>query len=123
MDYRQELKKMQRNRGKYFPVIDGLLAIKECGGSSPVHLDDPERMRTVLELIDIGYLDADAFIVNKKFGEINRIYFKGGNPLTPAGWKEYRRNYVAGRMAVLKRLSVFLLMLLLCAVVFIIKFC
>ena len=42
-------------------------------------------MLTALELLDIEYLDPEAFVVKKAFGDIRNFYYIGGYPFTKKG--------------------------------------
>jgi len=121
MDYKKEMKRLEKGREKYFPVMDALMDMK-LPGDGPSQITDPEMMRVVLELLDIGYLDPDAFVVNKKFSEIRGLFFRGGNPITAEGWKEYKRNYITKRTGLRRRLFLLAFLFFLCAaVIFIIR--
>ncbi|HPS58429.1 MAG TPA: hypothetical protein PK514_10015 [Spirochaetota bacterium] len=97
MDYKKEMKMLMKGRERYFPVIDALLDMKTADGSHPLSIDDPDMMRTVLELIDIGYFDPDAFIINQRFGEVRGLYYKGGPVLTDTGWTQYKMHHSGQR--------------------------
>ncbi len=117
MDYKKEMKMLEKGRERYFPVIDALLDMKTSDGSHPLPIDDPDMMRIVLELIDIEYFDPDAFIINKRFGEVRGLYFKGGPVLTADGWKQYKIHHGQQRRKQVRRLFVILVSILLCAAV------
>lgn len=118
MDYKKEMKMLAKGRERYFPVIDALLDMKTADGSHPLSIDDPEMMRTVLELIDIAYFDPDAFIINKRFGEVRGLYFKGGPVLTDIGWAQYKIHHGVQRKKQLRRFFLILAAIVLCAAVF-----
>ena len=82
MDYKKEMKILEKGRERYFPVMDMMLDMKASGDGRPVSINDPDIMRTVLELVDVGYFDADAFVVNKHFGVVRGLYYRGGPVLT-----------------------------------------
>lgn len=113
MDYKKEMKILEQGRERYFPVMAALMDMKPAGDGSPVQIDDPGMMRIVLELLDIGYLDSDAFIISKKFNEIRGLYFRGGNPLTEKGWEQYMINYRKRRGGMKRRLLILAGLLLL----------
>jgi hypothetical protein len=117
MDYKKEMKMLEQGRERYFPVIDALLDMKTADGSHPLSIDDPDMMRTVLELIDIGYFDPDAFIINKRFGEVRGLYFKGGPVLTGSGWKQYKIHNAQQRRTQVRRLFVIMAAIMLCGAV------
>lgn len=120
MDYKKEMRKLEEGRERYFPVIGQLLDMRNTEGSNPLAIDNPEMMRIVLELIDIGYLDDDAFIIDKKFNEIRRLYFKGGHVLTKSGWIAYTRHNLAKKKKYFKKILVLTLILLFCAAIFLV---
>lgn len=114
------MRKLEAGRERYFPVMAALMDMKMPGDGSPARIEEPSMMRIVLELIDIGYLDQDAFVIKKKFSEIRGLYFRGGNPFTGKGWAEFNRNYRIRRNGMRRRLLILLLLLVLCAAVFMI---
>ena len=108
MDYKKEMKMLLKGRERYFPVIDALLDMKTAEGSHPLSIDDPDMMRTVLELLDIGYFDPDAFIINQRFGEVRGLYYKGGPVLTDSGWTQYKMHHSVQRKQKVRRLFILL---------------
>lgn len=92
MDYRLEMKKMKKRREAYFPVFDYLLGIYNRRGefSFPVRIEDAERIALTLELIDIGYLEKESFIIKKSRDVITALYFNGAYPLTEQGLLAFR---------------------------------
>ncbi len=87
MDYKNEIKKMIKRRDEYFPLFDYLLGIYNNRGEYdfPLRIDGAARIALTLELIDIGYLDTESFIIKKNRGVIEALYFKGEYPLTEKG--------------------------------------
>ena len=87
MDYRREIRELIAHRRTYFPVLARLLALK--GGTPPnrfpLDLLADRDLVTILELLDIEYLDPEVFIVKKAFGEIRGLYYPGGHPFTAKG--------------------------------------
>ncbi len=72
-------------------------------------IQDPDEMRILLELIDLGYLDEDAFIVTESFGTIRGLSYRGKYALTTDGEKLYgemtlararRKNAIAAALLV-----------------------
>ena len=115
MDYKKEMKILEKGRERYFPVMDMMLDIQGSGEGRPVSINDPDIMRTVLELVDVGYFDADAFVVNKHFGEVRGLYYRGGPVLTDRGLIQYKDHQQQRRSNQLRRLFVLLGVVLLCA--------
>lgn len=106
MDYKKEIKMLGRGRERYFPVIDALLDAGTSPDGRPLPIDDPGMMRTVLELIDIGYLDPDAFIIDKRFGEVRGLSCRGGALLTESGWAQYKMHHGQQRKRNFRRLVI-----------------
>jgi len=93
------MKKMIKRREAYFPVFEMLLAINKHKSDYefPVRIKAASDIAVVLELIDIGYLDRDAFIINKNRRYITSLYYNGEYPMTGEGIVEYRRHLHARR--------------------------
>jgi len=87
MNYKKEMKKLMKRREAYYPAFEYLLDVYNRRGefNFPLRIDDAARIALVLELIDIGYLDKDAFIVKKTRNNIDAVYLNGGYPLTEQG--------------------------------------
>jgi len=87
MDYKKEMKKLMKRREAYYPAFEYLLDIYNRRGEFrfPVSIDSAEQVALVLELIDIGYLDKDAFIIKKTRNNVDALYYNGEYPLTEQG--------------------------------------
>ncbi|HOO72699.1 MAG TPA: hypothetical protein PK926_13135 [Spirochaetota bacterium] len=87
MDYNKEIKKMKKRRQEYFPVFEMLLKMYHAGEKRhvPVSIEGAPLIALILELIDIGYLDSEAFIVRKNRGDIDALYYNGEYPITESG--------------------------------------
>lgn len=87
MDYKNEIKKMMKRREEYFPAFEYLLGLYRRRGEYdfPLRIEDAPFIALVIELMDIGYLDKDSFIVKKTRGNIDALYYNGGYPLTEKG--------------------------------------
>ena len=92
IDYKAEIKKMKENRKKYFPLIEMLLYVERTTEKDnlPLEMTDVSQIATVLELIDIGYIDKNSFIIKRDRRDITGLFYRGGYPLTEAGIKAYR---------------------------------
>ena len=113
MDYKSEMKKMIENRKKYFPLIELLLYVERNTNKDelPIEMTDVNHIALVLELISIGYIDKNSFIVKRNRTDITGLFYKGGFPLTDAGIKVYRQ-YLHDRKKSFK-LGILLLVLML----------
>lgn len=58
---------------------------------SPVSITDYNDMLIILELMDIGYVDVNAFVIKRKFEDITGLVYKGKFPLTEKGELFLRR--------------------------------
>ena len=87
MNYKNELKKYKKHRKKFFPVAAKLLDMHTSlhDDDFPVTIADTNVMLVMLELLDIGYLDPNAFIIKKKFESIAGLNYNGKYPLTKKG--------------------------------------
>jgi hypothetical protein len=94
MNYKSEIKKMNENRKKYFPLMEILLYVERNTKKEdlPIEMTDVSQIALVLELIDIGYVDKNSFIIKRDRRDIKGLFFSGGYPLTDAGIKVYRQN-------------------------------
>lgn len=92
--YKSKLNEMKANREKYFPVIETLLYLESRTDKRdlPIEMTDLNQIAIVLELIDLGYLDKEAFIIKKHRRDITGLFFKGWYPLTDSGIKVYREH-------------------------------
>ena len=82
-----ELKRIKDHRTSYFPVLRRMmeLYVSTSAGQLPVNLNDDRDVLIILELIDLEYLNHEAFNVSKRFGTIEDISFNGLEPLTETG--------------------------------------
>ncbi len=121
MDYMHEMKKMMKRREQYFPLFEFLLGLynKRSELNFPLRIEDASRIALIVELIDIGYLDSDSFLIKKTRGNIDALYYNGGYPLTEKGveMERTRLHNIRGRYI---KIAIFLCFILLAAVVYII---
>jgi hypothetical protein len=98
MNYRSELKKYKKHRKKFHPVMSMLLNFHDTAGNAdvPIMVADQNEMLIILELIDIGYLDPEALIVKKRFGDIAAVAYNGKFPFTEEGTVFYRAERPSG---------------------------
>ena len=91
MDYKRELNKMKKHRRLYHPALRRMMALYK--GTSrpefPVEISDFNEMIIILELIDVGYLDEEAFIITRRFGDITGLAYTGDYPFTESGESIY----------------------------------
>lgn len=87
MNYKKELKKMIDHRKKYIPVLKRMMDIYEEKIQENRNITDDPDLLLILELIDLEYLDVNAFLIDKRFGNIENIYYKGRFPFTDFGYK------------------------------------
>lgn len=94
MSYKSMMNEMKENREKYFPLIETLLYVEKKTERKdlPIEMTDVSQIALVMELIDLGYLNRDAFIIKKSRKDITGLFYKGGYPLTNAGVKVYRQH-------------------------------
>jgi hypothetical protein len=94
MSPKAKMKELKENREKYFPLIEMLLYIENKTEKKdlPIQMTDISQMALVMELIDIGYVDKNSFIIKKNRGDVTGLFYKGGYPLTEAGVRVYRQH-------------------------------
>lgn len=87
MDYKKEIKKMKKRRKQYLPVMASLMNMHRRMNKAdfPVKITDPDEIRTIIELMEIGYCDAGALIVERRFEDITGLTYNGRYPLTDKG--------------------------------------
>ena len=75
-----------------------LLDLHDTAGRAdvPIAITGQNDMLITLELIDIGYLDPEAFIVKKKSGDIAGVAHNGKFPFTEEGTAFYRAERPSG---------------------------
>lgn len=94
MNYKDELAKMKKHRALYFPAMSMLLDMHNDSHQNdpPVPIKDTSGISIILEMMDIGYVEKDSFIIKRDFGDIAGLYYKGGLPLTGEGMKAFSRD-------------------------------
>jgi len=114
MDYRQKMNEYRSHRNKYFPLIDALLHVESKTSASdlPLEIAGAGRIALLLELIDIGYVNPDSFIIKKNRGDIKGLFYRGGDILTREGIKIYRTHLHEKRGMYIKGLAFFSLLFL-----------
>lgn len=87
MNYKKELNKLRKHRMQYRPAMAMLMNMHDQSNSSdfPVELIDKKEVLIILELLDIGYLDENALIVKRRFGDITGLSYTGEYPFTESG--------------------------------------
>lgn len=87
VNLKHELNKMKVHREKYFPVVKYLLEVhgQKDEFKFPMEIEDTSDMLIMLELIDLGYLEKNCFIIKRDFMEITGLFFRGQYPLTVEG--------------------------------------
>lgn len=85
---------MQKHRENYFPMMNKLLGIHKSTprNNFPVNIENTEDMLLTMELIDIGYLDPDAFFVQRSFEDIKGLIYYGHYPFTEKGYALFKQN-------------------------------
>ena len=119
MSYKSKMNELKENREKYFPLMEMLLYAESSYEKSapPVKIADINHIATIMELIDIGYLNKDSFIIEKHRGDINGLFYSGGYPLTDSGIKVYRQ-HLHDKRGKLVRTLMLVVLLFFAAVVF-----
>lgn len=92
MGYKAKMNEYRVHREKFFPLIETLMYVESKIPVSelPLEMTDTSQMALVLELIDIGYINPDSFIVKKNRGDIKGLFYRGGSILTSEGINIYR---------------------------------
>jgi len=93
MKYRKEINRLRRRRKQYRPVMAMLMNMHQSDSSGfPAELVDRKEILILLELLDIGYLDENAFIVKRLFGDVTGLSYTGEYPFTESGDFFFRRS-------------------------------
>ncbi len=94
MSYKSEMNKLKENRKKYFPLMEMLLYVesKTEKRDLPAEMTDISQIAIIMELMDIGYINKEAFIINKHRQDVTGVFYSGGYPLTDAGIRVYRQH-------------------------------
>jgi hypothetical protein len=84
---RKEIEKMKSHRAAYFPAMENLLQLHRDlpRNAFPIKFSEMDEMVTILELLDIGYLEKNSFNISESFGNVNSLSFTGSYPLSSAG--------------------------------------
>ena len=87
MKGKKTLKQMAHHRKQYAPMMEKLVKIFNITEKNdlPREIQNSDDIFLIIELIDIGYLNKEAFTIKKRFGEISNIFFDGEYPLTDKG--------------------------------------
>lgn len=85
MNLKSELKTLKKRHSQYSPVLGRMLEMYGTYRDRALHLEDDEDVFLILELLDLGYLDKQAFAVHRSFNEIDSLIYSGTYPLTEAG--------------------------------------
>ncbi len=103
MDYKKEIKKLQKHRRGYYPAVTRLMDLYHAAAASdlPVELINDSDVLIILELIDVGYLDEDVLVIKRRYNDITGLLYTGGYPLTENGELFYQkeRRTLKGRIA------------------------
>lgn len=106
-DYRKEIKKLKKHRERYRPAMAMILRLYRTAKPSefPIELIDHEKVLTILELIDVGYLAEDAFIIRRRFNSIASLRYGGAHPFTEGGEMFFygNQNFIAKIVDAIRR--------------------
>lgn len=93
MEYKKELKKLQKHRRRYYPAVSVVMDLYHNAATAdlPVELINDRDALIFLELIDVGYLDEEAMVITRRFGDITGLLFNGSYPLTDSGELFYQK--------------------------------
>ena len=100
MEYKKELKRLNRHRRGYYPAVSRLMDLYHGAYDLPVELINDRDALILLELIDVGYLDEEALIIKRRFDDIVGLRYNGAYPLTESGERFYEkeRRSLKGRL-------------------------
>ncbi|MFC1669254.1 hypothetical protein ACFL20_02610 [Spirochaetota bacterium] len=119
MNYKDELRKISKHRERYFPVMLSLLRTHDnfTDNNSPVPISKAEEMAIILELIDIGYINIDAFIIKREFEDVTGIIYNGENPLTNEGYTVFRQRQFVKKKNLILTVSITIILIILLLVI------
>jgi hypothetical protein len=113
-EYKNEIRKLKKNRKRYRPALKKLLKLydQRLGHDSPYEISHPGDIALYGELLDVGYIDSDALIITTRFGDILTMVYTFRYPLSEAGTRymderglhsigEYRKQILMFAAAVL----------------------
>lgn len=94
MKYKAKISELKANREKYFPLMEALLYVESKTDTKdlPIKMTDSPQIALLMELIDIGYVDKDSFVIDRNRSDITGVFYRGGYPLTGSGIEVYRRH-------------------------------
>lgn len=89
LNLKEEINKLKEHRKQYFPVLEYLLGLynKRDTLSLPYTIENSQKIFIALELIDVGYVDKEAFIITQDRKSVTGFHFSGREPLTEKGFK------------------------------------
>lgn len=94
MKYKTKISELKANREKYFPLMETLLYVESRTAEDelPLEMTDSSQIALLMELIDIGYVEKNSFIINRNRRDITGVFYRGGYPLTESGTEVYRQH-------------------------------
>jgi hypothetical protein len=106
INYKSKINEMKENRERYFPLIETLLYAESRTERRdlPLKITDVSQIALAMELMDIGYVNKEAFLIEKNRRDITGFFYIGGYPLTEAGVKVYRQHLHDKRGKLIRRL-------------------
>ncbi len=121
--YRQEINVLKRHRKSYIKKLEELYmlyTVWEAQKSISMGYTVKNGMLEIIELIDTGFLRADAFDVKMYFGNYQAVYYYGAYPFTEKGitfLQESRKARTIRRASVILCIAIlviFLIIVLIC---------
>lgn len=86
--YKREIRALKKHRKSYVKKLEELYAlsnVQEAQKNLSMEYTAENGMLDILELIDTGFLRADAFDIKTYFGDYRAVYYYGADPFTEKG--------------------------------------
>lgn len=86
--YKREIRALKKHRKSYLKKLKELYALYnawKAQKSLSIKYTAENGMLDILELIDTGFLRADAFDIQTHFGDYQAVYYYGSHPFTEKG--------------------------------------
>ena len=118
-NYKKEINKMKKHRGKYPPAIQEVLSnhtdIQKTGVSAEI--SSSPNIFVILELIDIGMLAPEAFTVSMDRSSIKAVFQNKLYPLTSLGYNFLQETLKTKRKHIIQRVDISILVILIIIII------
>jgi len=84
-DFKKKLKALKNHRNNYYDQIVKVLNLYDNYNNKAIEVTDVDLKSYIVELVDLQYLDFEAFNIVWKRNNVEVIFYNGNYPLTEKG--------------------------------------